>query len=149
MCHVSYGSTGQWTSELMWLSGETHHCPRSSVSLFECLDIGPSRRQTSALLWTSDHCRPSAQPPSPSPACHHGSYCCTVNRLRWLVSTLRAMEIVQLLKCIMCIAWTFSTSPQKPLTIYTRKRLIREYIRYMLKMSIGWNACWVVALNMA
>jgi len=108
----------------------------------------PARRQTSALLWTSDDRRPSAQPPSPSPACHHRSYCCTVAQLRWLVSSLRTMEIVQLLKCIMCIAWTFSTSPQKPPTTYTRvndfrphrdslfrgatymrERLIREYIR--------------------
>jgi len=58
--------------------------------------------------------------------------------------------IVQLLKCIMCIVWTFSTSPQKPPTTYTRvnnfrphrdslfrgatytwERLIREYIRYI------------------
>ena len=61
------------------------------------------------------------------------------------------MEIVQLLKCIMCIAWTFSTSLQKPPTTYTRvndfrphrdslfrgatytrERLIREYIRYVV-----------------
>jgi len=122
--------------------------PTKLLSLFKCLDIRPARRQTSALLWTSDHCRSSAQPPSPSPACHHGLYCCTVAQLRWLVSALRTMEIVQLLKCIMCIARTFSTSPQKPPTTYTRvndfrphrdslsrgatytrERLIREYIR--------------------
>ena len=132
------------------LSGETHYCPRNS-SLFECLDIHPAcLLQSSVLLWTSDNRRPSAQLPSPSPACHHGSYCCTVAQLRWLVSALRTMEIVQLLKCIMCIAWIFSTSPQKPPTTYTRvndfrphrhslfrgatytwERLIREYIRYV------------------
>jgi len=88
--------------------------------VFECLDIRPARRQTSALLWTSDHRCPSAQVPSPSPACHHGSYCCTVAQLRWRVSAIGTMEIVQFLKCIMCIAWTFTTSPQKPPTIYRR-----------------------------
>jgi len=93
-----------------------HHCPRSSVSLFECLDICPSHRQMSALLWTSNHRRPSALLPSPSPACHHGSYCCTVAQLRWLVSALRIMEFVQLLKCIRELS---STSPQKPFTTYT------------------------------
>jgi len=101
--------------------------------------------QTSVLLWTSDHRRPSALP---LPRLPPRSYCCTVAQLRWLVSALRTVEIVQLLKCIMCIAWTFSTSPQKPPTTYmrvndfrpqrdslftgatyTRERLIREYIR--------------------
>jgi len=84
-----------------------------------------ARRQTSALLWTSDDRRPSAQPPSPS--CHHRSYCCTVAQLRRLLSSLRTMEIVQLLKCVMCIAWTFSTSPQKPPTTYTRVKDFRPH----------------------
>ena len=45
------------------LSGEMHHCPRSSVSQSELSAcICPARWQTSALLWTSDHRRPSALP---------------------------------------------------------------------------------------
>ena len=114
----------------------------------------PARRQVADDIWPP---RPSAQRPSPSPACHHGSYCCTVAQSRWLVSALvalRTMEIVQLLKCIMCIAWTFSTSPQRPPTTYmrvndfrphrdslfrgatyTRERLIHEYIRYNVLIS--------------
>jgi len=54
-------------------------------------------QETSVLLWTSDHRHASTQPPSPPPACHHGSYCCTVAQLRRLVSALCTMEIVQLL----------------------------------------------------
>ena len=67
------------------------------------------------------------------------------------------MEIVHLLKCIMCIAWTFQYSPQKPPmtytrvndfrphrdslfrgATYTRERLIREYIRYLICQLFVW-----------
>jgi len=118
------------TSQL-WLSCETHHCPRSSVSLFECLDICPAHRQTRALLRTSNHRRPSAQPPSPSPACHHGSYCCTVAQLRWLVSALCIMEIVQLLESL--IARTFQYKSSK--TIYNNNNNTLIYIAPACRMT--------------
>ena len=165
ICQVNYGGHVTLSTPSFWkfCKRSCLHCPSEhalhiwslSVPMKLCVAIWlpgytPARRQTSVLLWTSDHRRPSAQTPSPSPACHHGSYCCTVAQLRWLVSALRTMKIVQLLKCTMCIAWTFSTSPQKPPTTYTRvndfrphrdslfrgatymrERLKREYIRYI------------------
>jgi len=115
--------------------------------------------QTSALLWTSDHRRQSAQPPSPHPACHHGYYCCTVAQMRWLVSALCTMEIVQLLKCIMYIAWTFSTSPPNHLRLIRGSTILdhtgthflggdlyagaRDSSAYMMALCLSKNGCQV------
>jgi len=74
------------TSQLsqLWLSGETHHCSRSSVSLFECLDNAPHtgrRARFYGHLTTAVH--PPGRPPLPPPATTVDG-CCTAARLRWL-----------------------------------------------------------------
>jgi len=140
------------------LSGEMHHYPALVASWVPGC---PARRQTSALLWTSDDRRPSAQPPCPSPTVP-----IVVQWPSWdglLVHySLWRLYTVQLLKCIMCILWTFSTSPQKPPTTYTRvnnfrphrdslfrgttytrERLIREYIRYSIRFELLNNSSTV------
>ena len=109
--HVSYGITGQYANNNLDISAVVER-RNASLPTKLCVAIWvpgytplmPADERASMDIWPPPSVCPAALP-IPPPATMASI---VVQWPSWdgLLSSLRTMEIVQLLKCIMCIAWS-------------------------------------------